>query len=124
MDPFRGASAIAGIGQTPYWKRGTAPEPEMKLCLRAIVAACENAGIAPSEVDGFVSYGSDKNEGQKLMQALGTKELRYNILNWTHGGGIPGAVAVASGAVISVRPTWWPCTGQWRSEAAAACGSR
>ena len=101
MDPFRGATAIAGIGQTPYWKRGTAGEPEMKLCLRAIVAACEDAGVSPADVDGFVSYGSDRNEGQKLMQALGTKELRFNVLNWAHGGGIPGAVAVAAGAVIS-----------------------
>ena len=57
--PFRGSAAVVGIGQTPYYKRGSSPDPEIKLALRAIVAACEDAGIDPSEIDGFVSYGSE-----------------------------------------------------------------
>lgn len=101
MHPFRGATAIAGIGQTPYYKRGTSPDPEIKLALRAIVAACEDAGFDPRDVDGFVSYGSEINTGQKLMPALGTRELRYAALAWTHGGGIPGALGVAASAIIS-----------------------
>jgi acetyl-CoA acetyltransferase len=101
MNPFRGATAIVGIGQTPYYKRGTSPDPELKLALRAIVAACDDAGISPSDIDGFVSYGSDRNNGQMLMPALGTKELRWDALVWTHGGGIPGAVGLASAAIIS-----------------------
>ena len=28
MSKFRGATAIIGIGQTPYYKRGTSPDPE------------------------------------------------------------------------------------------------
>ena len=36
--PLRGATAVVGIGQTPLYRRGTAPDGEMKLCLRAIVA--------------------------------------------------------------------------------------
>jgi acetyl-CoA acetyltransferase len=99
--PLRGATAIVGIGQTPLYKRGTSPDPEMKLALRAIVAACEDAGIDPSDVDGFVSYGSEKNEGQKLMPALGTKELRFGALIWGHGGGIPGALGLAAAGIVS-----------------------
>jgi acetyl-CoA acetyltransferase len=98
---FRGRTAIVGIGQTPYYKRGTSPEPEQKLTLRAIVAACEDAGIDPRDVDGFVSYGSDKNDGQRLMPALGTKEIRFDALVWTHGGGIPGALGLAGAAIVS-----------------------
>ena len=99
--PFRGSTAIVGIGQTPYYKRGTSPDPEMKLALRAIIAACEDAGIDPSEIDGFVSYGSERNTGQKLMPALGTKSLRYCAMAWTHGGGIPAAVGVAAQAIYA-----------------------
>ena len=99
--PFRGSTAIVGIGQTPYYKRGTSPDPEIKLALRAIVAACEDAGIDPSEIDGFVSYGSERNTGQKLMPALGTKSLRYCAMAWTHGGGIPAAVGVAAQAIFA-----------------------
>lgn len=98
---LRGRTAVVGIGQTPLYKRGTAPDPEMKLCLRAIVAACEDAGISPRDVDGFVSYGSERNEGQKLMPALGTRELRFGALIWGHGGGIPGALGLAASAVVT-----------------------
>lgn len=101
MSAFRGATAIVGIGQTPYYKRGTSPDPEIKLALRAIVAACEDAGIDPSEIDGFVSYGSERNTGQKLMPALGTRQMRFAALAWTHGGGIPAAVGIGASAIIA-----------------------
>ena len=35
MVSMRGAAAIVGVGQLPWYKRATAPEPEMKLALRA-----------------------------------------------------------------------------------------
>ena len=99
--PLRGTTAVVGIGQTPLYKRGTSPDAEMKLCLRAIVAACEDAGLSPRDIDGFVSYGSERNEGQKLMPALGTKELRFGALIWGHGGGIPGALGLAASAIVT-----------------------
>lgn len=99
--PLRGATAVVGIGQTPLYKRGTSPDPEMKLCLRAIVAACEDAGLDPADIDGFVSYGADRNEGQKMMPALGVREIRFAALNWSHGGGIPGALGLAASAIVA-----------------------
>jgi acetyl-CoA acetyltransferase len=98
---LRGAAAVVGIGETPYYKRGTSPDPELKLCLRAIVAACEDAGVSPKDIDGFVSYGSELNHGQRLVPALGTKEMRFNALIWTHGGGIPGALGLAAMAIAT-----------------------
>lgn len=98
---FRGATAVAGIGQTPYYKRGTSPDGETKLALRAIIAAAEDAGIDPADIDGFVSYGSERNTGQKLMPALGTKDMRFAALAWTHGGGIPAALLLAAQAIYS-----------------------
>jgi len=99
--PLRAATAVVGLGQTPFYKRGTSPDPEMKLALRAIVDACADAGISARDVDGFVSYGSEKNEGQKLMPALGTRELRFGALIWGHGGGIPGALGLAAAAIVT-----------------------
>ncbi|NWG52993.1 MAG: transporter [Hydrogenophilaceae bacterium] len=101
MATLRGAAAIVGIGQTPYYKRGAAPEPELKLALRAIVAACEDAGIDPRDVDGFISYASERNDAQKLMPALGTRETRFAALTWIHGGGIPGALSIAASAIAT-----------------------
>ena len=99
---LRGATAIVGLGQTPYYKRGQSPDDELTLCLKAIVAACEDAGLRPEDVDGFVSYGADRCSGPSLMTALGSRELRFSTLVWNGGGGgIPGALGVAASAVVA-----------------------
>jgi acetyl-CoA acetyltransferase len=97
----RGATAIVGIGQTPWYGRESSPDSEQKLALQAIVAAAEDAGIDPRDIDGFVSYGMENNAGHQLMPGLGTRDLRYGALVWTHGGGIPGAVGLAATGIIS-----------------------
>lgn len=102
MNAFRGRVAVVGIGETPYYKRGTSPDAERKLCLRAIVAACEDAGIDPRDIDGFSSFGADENEGPRLTAALGTRELRWSTLIWGGGGGgSAGALVAAASAIIS-----------------------
>lgn len=94
-------TAVAGIGLRQH-KRGTAPMPEHGELVAAIVAAAEDAGIAPEEIDGFVSYGDDKNEPVRLANDLGTREL-----NWSSqvfgggGGGIAGAFGIAAAAIVS-----------------------
>jgi acetyl-CoA acetyltransferase len=98
---MRGSTAVVGIGETPYYKRGTSGEPALKLALRAIVGAAEDAGIDPADIDGFVSYGSERNDGQRMMPALGTKQIRFGALVWTHGGGIPGALGLAASAIVT-----------------------
>src|SRR5262245_54213377 len=99
---LRGATAIVGLGQTPYYKRGQSPDDEVTLCLKAIVAACEDAGVRPEDVDGFVSYGADHCSGPSLMTSLGSRELRFSTLVWNGGGGgVPGALSVAASAVVA-----------------------
>ena len=50
---LRGQVAVAGIGETAYYKHGQAPDPEFKLALKAILAAAEDAGIDPTDIDGY-----------------------------------------------------------------------
>src|SRR5690349_6724693 len=94
---IRGRVAIAGVGETTYYKHGQAPEPEVKLALRAILAACEDAGIAPREIDGFASYSNDRNDPSRLAAALGLPELRFSNMQWGGGGG-GGSAAVGNAA--------------------------
>jgi acetyl-CoA acetyltransferase len=101
MTKLRGSAAIVGIGQTPYYKRGTSPDPEIKLAIRAIVAACEDAGMSPRDIDGFASYASERSDAPKMMAALGTREVRFSALTWIHGGGIPGALSLAASAILA-----------------------
>ena len=68
--------------------------------MRAIVDACADAGLDPADIDGFVSYGDDKNEPVRLMSELRTKELNWSMTVFG-GGGIAGAFADAAAAIIS-----------------------
>lgn len=78
----RGRVAVAGVGETPYYKHGRPPEPGFALALRAILAACADAGLDPREVDGFASYSNDRNEPSRLAAALGLPELRFSNMQW------------------------------------------
>lgn len=99
---LRGRAAIVGIGETPYYKHGKSPEPEFKLALRAILAACGDAGIDPRDIDGFASFSDDRNEPPRLAAALGIKELRFSNMQWSGGGGgCSAAVANAAAAVAT-----------------------
>src|SRR5260221_6093767 len=67
---LRGKVAIAGVGETPYYKHGKSPVSEFKLALQAILAACEDAGVDPRRIDGFASYSNDRNDPSRLARAL------------------------------------------------------
>ncbi|MEM9622892.1 MAG: acetyl-CoA acetyltransferase [Pseudomonadota bacterium] len=100
MTTMRGQVAVAGVGETAYYKRGEAPDPEFKLALQAIISACEDAGIDPRDVDGFASYSNDRSDPSHLAAALGCRELRFANMQWGGGGGGgSGAVANAAAAI-------------------------
>ena len=94
---FRGTVAVAGIGQSEYYRHGKSPDPEVVLGFKAILAACEDAGIDPRDIDGFASYSFDRNDPIRLAAALGIRELRFNNMVWGGGGG-GGSAAVANAA--------------------------
>jgi acetyl-CoA acetyltransferase len=99
--PLYGTTAIAGVGLRQY-RRGASPLPERSTLVEAILAACAEAGFDPAGIDGFVSYGDDKNEPVRLMPALGLRELRWSASVWGGGGGgIAGAFGIAAAAILS-----------------------
>jgi acetyl-CoA acetyltransferase len=98
---LKGKVAVAGVGETQYWRHGQATEPEFVLCLKAILAACADAGLDPAELDGFCSYSNDRNDPPTLAAALAVRELRFSNMQWGGGGG-GGAGAVANGAAAIV----------------------
>ena len=97
---LRGKTAIVGVGETTYYKHGQSPDPEFVLVLKAILNACEDAGISPKEIDGFASYSNDRNEPTRIAAALGIHDLRYSNMNWGGGGGgVAAAIGNAAAAV-------------------------
>lgn len=98
---LRGKVAVIGVGETTYYKHSMSPDPEFMLALKAILAACEDAGIKPEDIDSFASYSGDRNEPSRLSAALGCKELRLSNMQWGGGGG-GGAAAVGNAAAAIV----------------------
>ncbi|TSH93139.1 acetyl-CoA acetyltransferase [Verticiella sediminum] len=96
---LRGRVAVVGIGESGYYKRGQSPEPEFKLALRAILAACADAGIDPRSIDGFASFSDDRSDASRLSAALGLPRLRSTTMQWGGGGG-GCCAAVANGAAV------------------------
>ena len=98
---FPVTTAVVGVGLRQY-KRGAAPLPEQGVLIHAIVDACEDAGIDPATVDGFVSYADDKNEPTRLMNELGTRDLCWSTQVWGGGGGgIAATLGLAAAAIMT-----------------------
>lgn len=96
---FARQAAIVGIGATEFSKdSGRTP---MHLAVEACAAACEDAGLAPAQIDGMVTYSAENNPEIEVARNLGIKELtHFSMVH--HGGGAPaGTIAQAVNAVMS-----------------------
>jgi acetyl-CoA acetyltransferase len=110
---LRGKAAVVGLGESKYFKHGKSPDPEFKLALQAIVAACKDAGIDPRDVDGFASFSDDRSQPVRLGNALGIRELRFSSMQWAGGGG--GAAAAVGNAAAGIIAGMAECIVVFRS---------
>ena len=117
---LRGRVAIIGIGETDYYRHGASPDPEFKLALKAVLAACADAGINPRDIDGFASYSDDRSDASRLAAALGTHRLRTATMQWGGGGG--GCCAAVANAAASIVAGLADCVVVFRSLAQGQYG--
>lgn len=92
-----GRAAIAGIGQTEFSK--ASGRSELQLACESVKAALDDAGLAPRDVDGMVTFTMDSSEECEVARNLGIPALRY-FSRTTYGGG--GACAVVMHAAMAV----------------------
>src|SRR3954447_14424613 len=85
---YAGKAAIVGIGATEFSK--DSGRSELRLALEACVAACEDAGIDPSQVNGLSTFTMETNPENDIMRSLGIKELTH-FSRIHFGGGAPCA---------------------------------
>ena len=100
--------AIAGIGATPYYKRGeTADKSITRLAGEAILAACADAGVSVTDVDGLAFYSlaragyGEQMEAGELVETLGIRELKFSAALTGGGGGSAGAIGLARAAIVA-----------------------
>ncbi len=94
-----------GIGQTEFSKESG--RSELQLAAEASLAAIQDAGLSPSDVDGMVTFTLDTSDELLLMRSLGIPEVRYWSRTPFGGAGanttvLNAAAAVASGAASNV----------------------
>jgi acetyl-CoA acetyltransferase len=103
MEPalIKDRTAIAGIGQTPFAK--VVPMTELQMACYAIKAALDDAGIAPSEVDGMSSFTMEMlGIEAEVARNLGMNDVTF-FSQISYGGGAGcgtvghAAMAVATG---------------------------
>ncbi len=91
--------AIVGIGETDYSR--DSGRSEMMLALQAIKAALDDAGIAPSEVDGLMTWRVDNTSEAEIAANLGVKDLAW-FGDINQAGNVGAAlVAHASAAIVA-----------------------
>ncbi|WP_030259740.1 lipid-transfer protein [Streptomyces violens] len=99
-DGLGGRAAIAGIGATEFSK--DSGRSELKLAVEAVRAALADAGLAPGDVDGMVTFTMDTSPEITVAQAAGIGELSF-FSRVHYGGGAAcatvqqAAMAVATG---------------------------
>ena len=95
----RDAAAIVGIGHTEFSK--DIGRPERTVALEAITAALNDAGVAPSEVDGLVKFSLENTMEVEICRNLGIPNLRF-FGDVAYGGGAGcGAVGHAAMAIAT-----------------------
>jgi acetyl-CoA acetyltransferase len=78
------AAAVVGIGATEFSK--DSGRSEMRLAVEACEAAINDAGLQPSEIDGWVTYSAETNPEIEVAKNLGCGEMSY-FSRVHHGGG-------------------------------------
>jgi acetyl-CoA acetyltransferase len=97
--------AIAGVGATPYYRRGESlPQLPMELAAKALLAACADAGVLIDDVDGLALY-SMGFDTSLFAQWLGLPEIRFTAMLTGGGGGAAGSVGLAAAAVATGQAT-------------------
>jgi acetyl-CoA acetyltransferase len=116
---IKNRTAVVGIGQTAFGKG--LPDSELSLACQAVSMALDDAGIAPSEVDGLASFTMEPNREVDVARNVGLGDITYFSQVGFGGGAACGVVGQAAMAVA---------TGQcrvavaWRARKRAAKTSR
>ncbi|MEU6731046.1 lipid-transfer protein [Nonomuraea wenchangensis] len=100
-----GRAAVAGIGATEFSKESG--RSELRLAAEAVLAALDDAGLSPADVDGMVTFSQDANQEIAVAREVGVGDLTY-FSRVEYGGGAAcatvahAAMAVATGMARTV----------------------
>jgi acetyl-CoA acetyltransferase len=94
---LRDKVAIVGIGCTAFSRPGASGKTAFRLATEAALGACDDAGVPPNLLDGFVTYAVETTDPYTLAQTLGVKETHF--MDRYAGGGESLAATVHHAAM-------------------------
>src|SRR5579875_798619 len=94
---LHGKTAIVGIGETEYSRSSSRSAGELQF--EASLAAIEDAGLAPQDIDGVIPIGITGSPAEDYITALGLTDLRFSALVPHGGASGVGAIQLASAAI-------------------------
>jgi acetyl-CoA acetyltransferase len=92
-------TAIAGIGETDY--SSNSGRSELRLAAEASLAAIQDAGLEPADIDGMVTFTLDSSDELELQRSLGIPGLNWTGRTPFGGSGSNATVQMAAAAVAS-----------------------
>ena len=95
---LRDAAAITGIGETDY-TRGSG-RTALALSLQAALAAADDAGLSPRDIDGVIAMGGRGAIAEDVVTNFGIPDLRLS-LQVPMGGASPVAALQTAAAAIA-----------------------
>lgn len=95
----RDACAVAGIGATDISRRSG--RSDLTLASEASLAAIDDAGLTPDDIDGIVRSDMDTVYPHSLADVIGARHVRYWSDVTRGGSGASGMVGQAVAAIVS-----------------------
>ena len=99
MENLKDKTCIVGIGWTKYGSiKRPLPESQYTLACKAIMAAIDDAGVHPGEIDGLMRFSFDSNDPVRIADSMGLK-LRFFGKSMYGGGGGCACLSQAAAAI-------------------------
>jgi acetyl-CoA acetyltransferase len=93
-------AAVVGIGRTAYVRRSG--RTTLAMAAEAARAALADAGLAPSDVDGFTCYSTGDSAGpMQVAHAIGIDDLGWSASVAGGGNAVASVVAGAAAAIVT-----------------------
>jgi acetyl-CoA acetyltransferase len=93
-------AAIVGIGRTPYVRKSG--RTTLAMAAEAARDALADAGLAPSDVDGFTCYSTGDSAGpMQVAHAIGIDDLGWSASIAGGGNAVASVVAGAAAAIVT-----------------------
>lgn len=99
MHFLKDKAAITGVGDTRY-SRGT-DKSALEITLEASLAAIEDAGLNPHDIDGIIPYQASPLVAEDIMTNLGMADVRFSVTTPMGGASAVAGVQAAAMAVAT-----------------------